>query len=213
MLRCVTASILLLFLALVQPLAGDDKPRPVGATDKGFVLPNGWTISPAGQQVVLSDLPLNIIPLADNKHALVATSGYNKHELCLVDLATKTVADRQTVGQSWFGLAFDPEGNKIWWAGGGANMVHTFALKDRKLTRSSPADPDVSKAGKAAAAKQRAFQSGVTWDGKSHTLYALDIDTGTLSAHAGDTKVTSKIGGRPYDVVLARNGSLYVSNW
>ena len=34
----------------------------------------------------LTDLPLNIIPLADNRHALVATSGYNKHELSLIDL-------------------------------------------------------------------------------------------------------------------------------
>ena len=54
-----------------------EKPRFAGPTAKGFLLPNGWTITPAGGQVALTDLPLNIIPLADGKHALVATSGYN----------------------------------------------------------------------------------------------------------------------------------------
>ena len=29
-----------------------DKPRPAGPTDRGFLLPNGWTITPAGDQVV-----------------------------------------------------------------------------------------------------------------------------------------------------------------
>ena len=53
------------------------------------MLPNGWTVSPAGEQVVLKDLPLNIVPLADNRQALVATSGYNAHELTLVDLKRK----------------------------------------------------------------------------------------------------------------------------
>ena len=56
-------------------------------TGRGFLLPNGWTISPAGDQVGLTDLPLNILPLADGRHALVGTAGYNAHQLSLVDLA------------------------------------------------------------------------------------------------------------------------------
>jgi YVTN family beta-propeller protein len=215
MFRRTIALMTVLLTLLTLPLWADDKPRFPGPTEKGFVLPNGWTISPVGQQVVLSDLPLNIIPLADNQHVLAASSGYNKHELCLIDLATQTVVDRQTVRQSWFGLAFDPQTNKIWWSGGGANMLHTFDLKDRKLTRTSLAEPDTAKLDKKVLAKQHTFQSGVTWDAKTQTLYALDIDAGTISAHrTGSAKRSAKIGGRPYDVLLARNGSqLYVSDW
>ena len=72
----------------------------------GFRLPNGWTITPAGG-VVLPDLPLNIIPLADNRHALAATSGYNAHQIALVDLVEKKVVAAEKVNQSWFGLAHD----------------------------------------------------------------------------------------------------------
>src|SRR5215472_13919945 len=73
-------------------LFADDKPkgespRYAGPTENGFLLPNGWTLTPAGKHVAIADLPLNIIALADNRHALVATSGYNKHELMLIDLA------------------------------------------------------------------------------------------------------------------------------
>src|SRR5207253_8416294 len=49
MLRHAAAWTLLLFTLLTPPLFADDKSRSVGATEKGFVLPNGWTISPAGQ--------------------------------------------------------------------------------------------------------------------------------------------------------------------
>src|SRR5437899_3318766 len=86
-------------LALAQ-----DKPSQPGPTDKGFLLPNGWTISPAGQHVTLTDLPLNIHPFADGKHALVASSGYNRHELSLIDLTTRKIVSQGTVRQSWFGL-------------------------------------------------------------------------------------------------------------
>src|SRR5262249_24596670 len=132
------------FLAalLAGSLAAQDKPRFPGPTDQGFLLPNGWTITPAGKQVILADLPLNIHPLADGKHALVATSGFNKHELSLIDLTTQKIVASETVRQSWFGLALTPQEDKIWWSGGGAGMLHTFDLKDRKLTRTSPADAD-----------------------------------------------------------------------
>src|SRR4051794_21441833 len=70
---------------------GQQPPQYAGAVEGGFLLPNGWTITPAGRQVALADLPLNIIPLSDNRHALAATSGFNAHELTIVDLADGSV--------------------------------------------------------------------------------------------------------------------------
>jgi len=68
---------------------------------------------------------LNILPLPDDgRHVLVATSGYNAHELSLIDLEKKAVVDRQAVRESWFGLAASPRFDRIWWSGGGGNVVH-----------------------------------------------------------------------------------------
>ena len=122
MFRAIALCLLCLEMLAVCPLAGQDKSTTQfpGPTDKGFLLPNGWTITPAGKHVTLTDLPLNIIPLKDGNHALVATSGFNQHELSLIDLTTLKVVDQQIVFQSWFGMALAPQEDKVWWSGGGA---------------------------------------------------------------------------------------------
>src|SRR5690349_5780391 len=91
-------------IAATVSSAREDKTRPAGKTENGFLLPNGWTITPVGDQLELSDLPLNILPLSDGKRALVSTNGYNAHELSLIDLGEKKSLDRETIFQSWFGL-------------------------------------------------------------------------------------------------------------
>jgi YVTN family beta-propeller protein len=198
----------------------EDKPRFPGPTEKGFLLPNGWTLTPAGKHVTLTDLPLNIVPLADNQHALVATSGYNKHELSLVDLTTLKIVDQQPVRQSWYGLALSPKEERIWWAGGGAGMLHTFDLKNGKLARTSPKEVDPKTLSKEEQEKQKkevSFKSGLLLDAAADTLYSLDINASTLTAISlkdGKPIKTITCGGRPYDIVRGPKGTLlYVSDW
>jgi YVTN family beta-propeller protein len=196
---------------------GAEAPRFPGQTEKGFLLPNGWTVSPAGQQIILPDLPLNIVALADNRHALVATSGYNSHDLTVVDLEKLTRGATETVRQSWFGLAIAPGEGKLWWSGGGGNMLHVYDLKDGKLARTGPAEQPAQPRDGNRDPKDQHFKSGLLLDAQRNVLYSLDIDAGMISAIdlAGKQPERSfKLGGRPYDVVLARNGSrLYVSDW
>ena len=156
-----------------------EAPRYAGATEKGFLLPNGWTLKPAGDHVVLKDLPLNIIPLPDSKFALAATSGYNAHELTLIDLEARKVIDHKTVGQSWFGLALCPHSDRVWWSGGGGNEIHAFRLKDRHLTRAL--GPESTPKPKASAKTSR-FRGGLAVDTKRNWIYSLDVDRGTISA-------------------------------
>lgn len=215
-------------LSFIENARGDDKaqdkpttePRYSDPSEKGFLLPNGWTLSPVGEQVEITDLPLNIIPLADNRHALVATSGFNPHKLSLIDLVDNTIVASAGVRQSWFGLALDESAGKVWWAGGGSDVIHTFALKEKTLTRTSAAEPTTDRAkSKAERATPEHFRSGLTLDAKRKVLYALDINAGTITAtslnESADSKpLTGSAGVRPYDVVLARDGAqIYVSDW
>lgn len=91
-------------MGIAAAFPAQETPHFAGPTDQGFLLPNGWTLKPAGQQIPLADLPLNIVPMADGRHVLAATSGYNAHELSVIDLKEKKVIDKQAVRQSWFGL-------------------------------------------------------------------------------------------------------------
>jgi YVTN family beta-propeller protein len=201
-----------------------------GPTSKGFLLPNGWTITPAGAQVELTDLPLNIVPLADGRHALAASSGFNDHNLTLVDLADKKVVATSKVRQSWFGLALDEKAGKVWWSGGGGDRIHTFELSSQEIKLTSepepapvPRDRTKRKADEKAKPAERVkppahFRSGLALSRDGATLYSLDIDAGTLSAQASccddDAKKTAKVGVRPYDVIASKNGAqLFVSDW
>ncbi len=225
----VTAAVTLPFVIVAS---GQEKPngeravqpRYSGQTEKGFLLPNGWTLTPAGEHVALTDLPLNITPLADGRHALAATSGYNTHNLSLIDLDARSVVANETVRQSWFGLAVDEKAGKVWWSGGGSNLLHAFSLKENGLTRTSEPEPapvaGKSKAkAKADPAIPKHFRSGLTLDPDGKILYTLDIAAGTISAQALDGSsdfkpITAPAGVRPYDVVVGRNGRfLYVSDW
>jgi YVTN family beta-propeller protein len=206
-----------LSLLLLTSLWAEDKPSRPGPTERGFVLPNGWTITPVGRQVTLTDLPLNILPLADNKYALVATSGYNKHELSLIELNSGRVVDKQEVKQSWFGLALTPDEKRVWWSGGGAGMLHSYELKNLQLKRIGAEEPPQPKRGeRRETPKIAAFKSGLLLDSEKRILYSLDINAGSIAAvdpKSGETR-TGKLGRRPYDVVRGRNGAqLYVSDW
>ena len=198
----------------VGAFLAQEPPRYAGPTEQGFLLPNGWTLKPAGRPVPLTDLPLNIIALADNRHALAATAGYNAHELSLIDLQEAKIVDRQAVSQSWFGLAASAEGDRIWWSGGGANVLHAFRLSDRRLARAGAPEPDRKTARKG---EQRHFRAGIAVDHARKVLYSLDIDAGTISAvDLVDLKElkSGPAGTRPYDVVLSRAGNqLFVSDW
>jgi YVTN family beta-propeller protein len=202
------------------PLMGQDPPRYAGPIEKSFLLPNGWMISPVGKQVPLKDLlPLNVVPVAGGTYVLVATSGYHQHELLLIDLRDHTVADRQTVRESWFGLALAPRSDRLWWSGGGTGRLHSFDLKNGKLSPGLPLPnpSQMSTKEQEEFRKQDHFKSGLALDARSQTLYTLDINAGTISAIStpeGREVRTSPCGRRPYDVALARNGSrLYVSDW
>jgi YVTN family beta-propeller protein len=200
------------------PVQADPATRP-GPTKDGFLLPNGWHLTPAGKHIATTDLPLNIVPLKDSRYALVGTCGFNPHHLSLLDLAEGKVVARETVIQSWFGMAVSGDEKKVWWAGGGNGLVHTFDLTDKKLKRLGEAEVDP--AGERKAKGERGertvgFKSGMCLSADGKTLYSLDIEAATLTAVAADGTAgkPAPVGKRPYDVVLSRNGALlFVSDW
>jgi YVTN family beta-propeller protein len=206
------------------------------AGEDTFLLPNGWRLTPAGMHVPLADLPLNIVVSADGRFALVATNGYNAHELTVVELATGSKPAAQSVKQSWFGLARDDSKGEVWWSGGGASVLHRFTWHDDKLEAceafpppATPGDPP------APVVLPHGFRTGLCLDVANGVAFSLTIlakgDTksfawGDAASDQGRGGVISRLaargdaaprsaacGKRPYDVVKARNGLLYVSDW
>jgi YVTN family beta-propeller protein len=224
-----------LFVAIIAISArADDKPTPKtdsqatfpGPTATGFLLPNGWHITPAGRQVEITDLPLNIHPLSDGRSVIVTTNGFNQHQLSLIDLAEGKVVASEWARQSWFGLAVSKAEDKMWWSGGGNGFLHSFEFQNGAFTRLSkkevnPGDLKVEDVLKIAdeLEKKKTFKSGLCLDEARGVLYSLDINAGTISAidlkaPRRDKPREGTLGGRPYDVVVGKGGNLlYVSDW
>jgi YVTN family beta-propeller protein len=211
--RALTFSLCVMTSSLTL-LQAQEAPHYAGTTEKGFLLPNGWTLNPAGQHVALADLPLNIVPLGGSRYALAATSGYNAHDLSLIDLVERKIIDHQRVSESWFGLAVSPTGDRIWWSSGGGSKIHAFRLAEGHLAAVPGPEPETKPASKR---RSSHFRAGLAFDRQRSVLYSLDIEAGTIAALDPETLKASKsapAGSRPYDVALARNGTrLYVSDW
>ncbi len=209
----------------------DAKPQYAGPTATGFLLPSGWHITPIGQQVQTTDLPLNIIPLKDNRHALVATSGFNVHKLSLIDFVDGKVVASDVTRQTWFGLALNKAEDHVWWSGGGSGALHSFDLKNRQFARTSKPetppirrDPSAERPTNVERPKQQ-FKSGILLDESRNTLYSLEINAGGISAIDLTNRLTREaagepldsrsavIGGKPYDIAMGKNGLLYISDW
>ena len=107
-------------------LEAKDKPAEFPAKRNGFLLPNGWTITPAGEQVLLTDLPLNILPLADSRQRWWPPAATTRTNCRWSILENSQSRKPQTVRQSWFGLAITPAQDKLWWSGGGGAALHAF---------------------------------------------------------------------------------------
>src|SRR5262245_61576418 len=68
-------------------------PAPVlpGLQPGGAVLlPNQWSLRPAGRHIPLGDFPVNLALHPDGKHLAVLHAGYGPHEVAVVDLQGRT---------------------------------------------------------------------------------------------------------------------------
>ena len=97
-------------LALVIALGGTTlfiAQRPGPSTD-GYLLPNGWRITPIGKVIHTEDLILSILPTPDSRAVVAVHSGFNPHGLVLIDGITDEIVQRIPLPTTWMGLAWQP---------------------------------------------------------------------------------------------------------
>ena len=144
-------------------------PQPDGS----MLLPNLWSLEPAGSQVELGDFPVNIAVSPDGKYAAILHCGYSAHEVILVDLAGKSVVSRNPISEAFYGLTFSPDGRKLYCSGSSGEEVFVFDYADGKL---SPARPI-----RLRGASERGVPAGIAVDASGKNLFAANLWNDTVS--------------------------------
>src|ERR1700743_2589759 len=77
--------------------------------NKKVLLPNGWTLTPAGHGLQLGDLPLNIAVSSSGRLVAVTNNGQSTQTLQLIDVAAEKVLNSVIIPKSWLGLKFSAD--------------------------------------------------------------------------------------------------------
>ena len=208
-------------IASLVPMAQRGPARPVmpGAEGGGVtLLPNGWKIAPAGRHLPVGDLPLNMTPTPDGRFLVITNNGWAKPTLTLVDLRTFALKGRVPLEHAWLGLAWHPDGKRLYSSGASQNTVVELQWDKAKLTQTGIyvlGRPERS--GSFGRLENAGFVGGVAVAPDGKTLFAVQVLGTTLAAidlDRGRVRQVIDLPAEPYTCLVSPDGrSLFVSLW
>ena len=169
---------------------------------KRVLLPNGWSLTPAGRNIPLGDLPLNLVVSHNNKWLAVTNNGQSTQTIELIDRAAGVRADSIIIPKSWYGLAFSSDDKYLYASGGHDNRIYKYTIYNSRLVLSDSlvlGDRWPNRIGTAGIDLEESKHNKlfvVTRD--DHSLYVFNLQTKqlesqvTLPAEAYTCKVSNK---------------------
>ena len=97
------------------------------------LLPNGWKLTPAGENIGVGELPMNLIFTKDEKYAITSNSGMGENSLSVIDLSTKKEIQRLVIDKTWRGLCYYDDQSILYVSGGNNDNVYTYTFRNGKL--------------------------------------------------------------------------------
>lgn len=180
------------------------------AQEKKILLPNDWSLTPAGKMTKVGDLPLNMAISPDKKYIAVTNNGQGVQSIQLIDTKTFAVCETRKIDKSWLGLKFSRDGKYLFASGGNDNLIVKYQVKNGKLSEKSKI-----KLGKKW--PEKISPAGIDIDDDAGKLYAVTKEDNSLYIVDLKTEqVTKKIplGAEGYTCLLSPDKSrLYISLW
>jgi YVTN family beta-propeller protein len=207
--KCAGFCALMFVLTLESGCTSPEIDRPGVQSDGSILLPNNWTLTPAGQQISVGDLPLAMAVTPDDAFLLVTNNGYADQYVSVIDVSQAREISKIPMQESWLGLTFNRDGDRLFVSGGGTDEIKIYAFDKgsaaHERTLKVKADDD----------KQPYFVSGLAVHGQTLlacamrqnklVVFDLDSDAAPTYIHVGEY---------PYTVVVEENSQrAYVSNW
>ena len=141
--------------------------------DGSMLMPNQWSLRPAGTQIGLGDFPVNIALSPDGEFAAVLHCGFSQHEVVIVDLASRTIVGREPLGEAFYGITFSRDGRKLFCSGASGEVIYDFNFSHGKLSRGD----DI----RLRPVRETGVPAGLAIDPAGKTLYAADLWSSRIS--------------------------------
>ncbi len=170
---------------------------------------NGWGVTPAGEQTVVSDLALKLVVAPDKKKVVAVHGGYTEHGVTILDLASHQQTQFLPLKESWNGIAFSREGHRFFVSGGDSGQIHVFGYTNGEASVVGSIKPD--------AGRSQVFFAGLAVDPGTGKLYACNEANHEILVLEPETLAIEgriPVGLHPHSCVMgADRRHLYVSNW
>ena len=198
-------------------------PMGMGVT----LLPNGWKIAPAGRHIVVGDLPLAMAESPDGRWLLVSNNGYTLPSISIVDIQHQNVRGTLVLDHAWVGLAWHPDGKRVYVSGAANNTVHELSWASGVLKRGTdivlgrPMDPpqpeDASEDLNRPDPTPQSFIGGLAISPDGERLFAVHVLGQIVSAvdlKTGHVLHSIALPAEAYTCIVSPDGTtLYVSLW
>ena len=199
-----------------------------GMTRAGtVVLPNGWSLKPAGRQSKLGDLPVQIAAHPTDPILAILHAGYGEHEIVTVNASTGKVISRVALATSFAGLVWSADGKRLFAGAGFDDRIYRFDHAEGLLFKKTPFDyPDRKEflaqpnpAHGEGANKLQRVPAGLALTKDAKTLYvaaAFGHSVGRFDAESGafQGELSLEPNSYPYGLALDESRQqLYVSLW
>jgi DNA-binding beta-propeller fold protein YncE len=160
----VVLGVAAVFFSWVRVAAGDQPGRILPGLQAGgaVLLPNQWSLRPAGRQLQLGVFPVNIALHPTGGWLAALHAGFGQHEIVTVDLERRVIVDRAEMKQAFYGLCFTPDGKRLFASGGEEEVVHAFQFDAGHLHRHRSIDLTIK--------EPKLAPGGITVDSRGRNL-------------------------------------------
>ena len=194
-------------------------PKRPGILGNGVAqLPNGWRIAPAGRHAPVGDLPLNMVWSPDGRYLLITNNGWSKPSITIFDTTNFYIKATVPLDHAWLGLAWHPDGKRLYSSGAAQNLVNELAWNGETLKPDVPlviARPVLRPTFETL--KDSGFVGGVSVSPDGRRLYAVQVfgtAVSLIDLERRKVERNAHLSSEPYASVVSADGKiLFVSLW